>query len=68
MPTFKGQVDEEDLIKLLAYIKSLKPGATPVRNEDFPPPLGAPTVPPGGNPKSPQSVPTSRPEGKSSQP
>ena len=35
MPTFKGQVDEEDLIKLLAFIKSLKPGRTPVRNEDF---------------------------------
>ncbi len=61
MPTFKGQVDEEDLIKLLAYIKSLKPGQTPTRNEDFPPPLGAPTVPPGGNPKPSQSVPTYRP-------
>ncbi|HEY7155639.1 MAG TPA: cytochrome c oxidase subunit II [Gemmataceae bacterium] len=68
MPTFKGQVDEEDLIKLLAFIKSLKPGGTPTRTEDFPPPLGAPEVPPGGNPKPRDAVPTSRPEGKNSQP
>ncbi len=68
MPTFKGQVNEEELIKLLAYIKSLRPGQTPVRNEEASPPLDAPKVPPGGNPKSPQSVPTSRPQGKSNQP
>jgi cytochrome c oxidase subunit 2 len=64
MPTFKGQVDEEDLIKLLAFIKSLKPGQTPVRNEEALPPLDAPKVPPGGNPKPRQSVPTYRPQGK----
>ena len=34
MPTFKGQVDEEELIQLLAFIKSLKPGQTPVRTEE----------------------------------
>lgn len=51
MPTFKGQVDEEDLIKLLSFLRSLKPGQTPVRNEEAAPPLGAPTIPPGGNPK-----------------
>ena len=68
MPTFKGQVNEEELIRLLAFIKSLKPGRTPVRTEDFPPPLGAPETPPGGNPKPPQAVPTNRPEGKSNQP
>jgi cytochrome c oxidase subunit 2 len=45
MPTFKGQVSEEDLIKLIAYIKSLRPGDTPVRTDEFPPPLGAPTIP-----------------------
>ena len=67
MPTFKGQVNEEELIRLLAFIKSLKPGRTPVRTEDFPPPLGAPETPPGGNPKPPQAVPTDRPEGKSNQ-
>ncbi|HEY7313463.1 MAG TPA: cytochrome c oxidase subunit II [Gemmataceae bacterium] len=68
MPTFKGQVDEEDLIKLLSFIRSLKPGQTPVRNEEASPPIGAPTVPPGGNPKARDAVPTSRPKGKSSQP
>jgi cytochrome c oxidase subunit 2 len=39
MPTFQGQVDEEDLIKLIAYIKSLRPGKTPVRTEDASPPV-----------------------------
>ncbi len=34
MPTFKGQVNEEELIQLLAFIKSLKPGQTPVRTEE----------------------------------
>ncbi len=43
MPTFRGQVDEEDLIKLIAYIKSLGPGETPVRTEDASPP---PVLPP----------------------
>jgi cytochrome c oxidase subunit 2 len=66
MPTFKGQADEEDLLKLLAYLKSLKPGQTPVRNEEASPPLDAPKVPPGGNPQPRRSVPTSRPQGKSS--
>jgi cytochrome c oxidase subunit 2 len=68
MPTFKGQVDEEDLIKLLSFLRSLKPGQTPVRNEEASPPIGAPTVPPGGNPKGRDAVPTSRPKNKSSQP
>jgi cytochrome c oxidase subunit 2 len=45
MPTFKGQVDEEEVIRLTAFIKSLGPGDTPKRNEDFPPPVGAPTTP-----------------------
>jgi pyruvate-formate lyase-activating enzyme len=68
MPTFKGQVNEEELIRLLAFIKSLNRWRTPVRTEDFPPPLGAPETPPGGNPRPPQALPTARPEGKSNQP
>jgi cytochrome c oxidase subunit 2 len=51
MPTFKGQVNEEELIQLIAYIKSLQRGQTPVRTEDFPPPLGAPTMPEGKGPR-----------------
>jgi cytochrome c oxidase subunit II len=45
MPTFKGQVNEEELIQLIAFIKSLGPGQTPTRTEQFPAPLGAPTEP-----------------------
>jgi cytochrome c oxidase subunit 2 len=45
MPTFKGQVDEEELIRLIAFIKALRQGMTPKRNEEFPPPVGAPTTP-----------------------
>ena len=41
MPTYKGQVDEEDLIKLLQYIKSLRSGQTPVRTEEATPPDAA---------------------------
>lgn len=68
MPTFKGQVSEEDLIKLLSFIKTLEPGHTPVRNEEATPPLDGPKVPPGGNPKPPDVVPTSPSERKSSKP
>src|SRR5262249_12731125 len=45
MPTFQGQVDEEDLIKLIAYIKSLRPGQTPIRTEDAAPPVQGATTP-----------------------
>jgi cytochrome c oxidase subunit 2 len=68
MPTFKGQVNKDEMIQLLAFLKSLKPGQTPVRNEEFPPPLDAPKVPPGGNPKGKEAVPTSAPQGKNRQP
>ena len=68
MPTFKGQVNEEELIQLLAFIKSLKPGRTPVRTEDFPPPLGARRRRPEATPSRRKRVPTARPEGKSNQP
>lgn len=51
MPTFKGQVGEEELIQLISFIKALGPGHTPARNEEAPPPLGAPTEPATGKPK-----------------
>jgi cytochrome c oxidase subunit II len=51
MPTYQGQVSEEDIIKLIAYIKSLRKGETPIRTEDFPPPVGAPTTPPPSTPE-----------------
>jgi len=37
------QVNEEQLSQLVAYIRSLKKGKTPTRNENFPAPVGAPT-------------------------
>jgi cytochrome c oxidase subunit II len=51
MPSYEGQVSAEDLTKLVAYIRSMKIGDTPKRTENFPVPVGAPTVvsPKGGN-------------------
>ncbi len=43
MPSFLGQVSEDDLVKVIAYIKSLRRGDIPVRTEQFYPPIGAPT-------------------------
>jgi cytochrome c oxidase subunit 2 len=51
MPTFKGQVSEEEIIQLIAYIKSLKRGETPVRVESYPPPTTTPPI----NPDTPLS-------------
>ncbi|HEX3148946.1 MAG TPA: cytochrome c oxidase subunit II [Gemmataceae bacterium] len=54
MPHFgTDKVSPEDLNKVVAYIKSLKKGDTPVRTEDWVPPVGAPTE--------------ERPQGKSSE-
>lgn len=56
MPSYQGLLadpgeqigEEEALIGLIAYIKSLQPGQTPVRTDEFPPP----EVPPSGEPES----------------
>jgi cytochrome c oxidase subunit 2 len=66
MPTFKGQLadpteepplsEEEALIQLIAFIKTLGPNQTPTRTEEFPAPVGAPTDPAsrtGGQAKQP---------------
>ncbi len=45
MPAFGSrQVNEEELRDLILYIKSLKPGDLPSRNEYTPAPIGAPTT------------------------
>jgi hypothetical protein len=44
MPTFKGQVSEEEVVKLIAFIKSLRKGDTPRRVEDYPPPTTTPII------------------------
>src|SRR5262245_12565675 len=38
MPSFKGPVTEDDLVRLVAFLKGLKPGETPSRVEQFPAP------------------------------
>ena len=50
MPTFKGQVSEEEVVALIAFIKSLKRGETPPRVEEFPPPVATPPI----NPQQPK--------------
>jgi cytochrome c oxidase subunit 2 len=46
MPTFDGQVSEDELIELLSYIKSLGPGQIPQRNEQATsPPAQLPNAP-----------------------
>ena len=44
MPTFKGQVSEEEIFELIAYIQSLKTGQTPDRVESYPPPTTTPPI------------------------
>lgn len=44
MPTFKGQLDQQEIYALLAYFKSLKRGETPTRVEHFPPPSTTPSI------------------------
>jgi cytochrome c oxidase subunit 2 len=43
MPTFQGQASEEDVLLLIAYIRSLGRGDLPRPNNASPPPVGAPT-------------------------
>lgn len=54
MPAFgKGQLSEEEMIDLVAFIKSLKTGDLPRRTDQFPASVGAPTKEPsagGTNP------------------
>jgi len=38
MPPYQGQLNEEEVIQLIEYIKSLRAGQTPVRTEDAEPP------------------------------
>jgi cytochrome c oxidase subunit 2 len=44
MPTFQGQIDEEGIIKLIAFIKALRSGETPSRVDAAPPPIAKPTA------------------------
>jgi cytochrome c oxidase subunit 2 len=44
MPPFEGQLSEEQVIALIAYIRSLGHDETPDRVEDFPPPARTPAI------------------------
>jgi cytochrome c oxidase subunit 2 len=51
MPTFQGQVTEEEIRELIAFIRSLHRGQTPPRVEQYPPPITSPPI----NPKASKS-------------
>jgi hypothetical protein len=38
MPSFQGQLNEDEIIKLIAFIKALERGQTPSRIDTAPPP------------------------------
>lgn len=46
MPPYQGQLTEDELLELIAYLKALKRGDLPPRNEDTPPPAVKPDAPP----------------------
>jgi cytochrome c oxidase subunit 2 len=46
MPTFRGQIQEDEIIAFIAYLKSLRRGQTPPRVEESPPPAGTPPINP----------------------
>ncbi len=54
MPTYRGQVSEEEVLQLIEFIKSLQPGQTPRRTPDrvekTSPPIAAPKAPGGARP------------------
>jgi cytochrome c oxidase subunit II len=46
MPTYKGEVGEEEIFEVIAFIQSLKQGETPKRVESYPPPTTTPPINP----------------------
>ncbi len=54
MPTFQGQINEEELMELIAYLKSLRRGDIPPRNETADPPAVKPE--PAPLPPSPEPI------------
>ncbi len=59
MPTFRGRVSEEDMLELIAYIRSLGPGAPRAREQaGAPPPEAEPIFPAPGGPTRLPPVPT----------
>ena len=46
MPSFAGQISEEEVIAITAFLRSLHAGQTPQRVESFPPPSDTPPINP----------------------
>jgi cytochrome c oxidase subunit 2 len=44
MPTFRGQVSEEEVVEIIAWLKQLKRGQTPRRVEESQPPTATPPI------------------------
>ena len=44
MPTFRGQISEDEIIQFIAWLKTLKPGEMPPRVEESAPPNGTPPI------------------------
>lgn len=44
MPPFDGEISEEEIVALIAFIQSLEPGGTPPRVESYPPPAKTPSI------------------------
>ncbi len=61
MPTFKGQVTEEQLNALVAYIKSLTPGAATTAAAPSSSPAAANTAPAAANTSTPKKAPGNKP-------
>jgi cytochrome c oxidase subunit 2 len=51
MPTFKGQINEDEMIALIEFIKNLRAGQTPTRTEEAPPPAVGLPAPKRENPR-----------------
>jgi cytochrome c oxidase subunit 2 len=46
MPTFRGQIDEDEIVQVIAWLRWLAKGQTPRRVEEFPPPTTTPPINP----------------------
>jgi cytochrome c oxidase subunit 2 len=69
MPTFKGQLTEEQMIQLIAFLRTLGRGQTPTRNEETVPPMGARTRPPEDkDDSSKEPAPTEKKKGSGDKP
>jgi cytochrome c oxidase subunit 2 len=44
MPPFEGQITEDEIIALVAFLQSLGEGETPARVENYPPPAKTPAI------------------------